>query len=120
MEKLKRHAKSQNPARQQVTFIVPLNNDLPCPAEDTPMASLALRYADGGAWSADSPEMKLLFCDNGYYLNKLPYRIVSDSDIDQNARIGQLTIRRTDQSVSAANQICRMYDMMLDGDVVIM
>ena len=121
MEKQQRYSSIRKKAGQQVTFIIPLEKNMPSPEDDTQMASLALRYADGGEWTTDSPELKLLFSDNGYYLNKLPYQIVSDSDIDQRARIGQLTVRRSsDQSVSAANQICRMYDMMVDGDVVVM
>ena len=121
MEKQKRFSTIRKAVKKQVSFIVPVYNERPSQEDDTQMASLSLRYADGGEWSTASPELKLLFCDNGYYLNKLPYQIASDSDIDHNARIGQFTIRRrTNQAVSAANQICRMYDMMLDDEVVSM
>lgn len=121
MEDHKRCAIISKPASQQVTFIVPLHNKLPFPEEDAQMTGLAVRYADGGALTTDSPELKLLFADNGYYLDKLPYQIVSADNIDHRSGIGQFTIRRSvNNAVSAANQICRMYDMMLDGEVVIM
>jgi hypothetical protein len=121
MEDYKRCTLMSKPADRQVTFIVPLHNKLPSPQEDARMSGLAVRYADGGALTTDSPELKLLFADNGYYLNKLPYQIVSAENVDHRSGIGQFTIRRSvNNAVSAANQVCRMYDMMLDGEVVIM
>ncbi len=122
MENRKRCLIMPKPAEKQVTFIVPLPNELPSLEEDdTQMAGLAVRYSDGAALTNDSPELKLLFADNGYYLNKLPYQIISEDNIDHRAGIGQFSIRRSlDNAVSTANQVCRMYDMMLDGDVVVM
>ncbi len=121
MEKLKKNSTVRKDVSQQVSFIVPVYNERPQLEDDTQMAGLSLRYADGGGWSTASPELKLLFCDNGYYLNKLPYQVASASDVDHNAGIGQFTIRRrSNHAVSAANQICRMYDMMLDDEVVTM
>ena len=67
---------------------------IPGRINDISMGGLSFSYVEGEEWYHESKELDILFGENDFYLDKIPFETVSDTIIEKESPFSQITMRR--------------------------
>ncbi len=67
---------------------------IPGRINDISLGGLCFSYVEGEEWYHESSELDILFGDDDFYLDKIPFETVSDTIIENESPYSQIIMRR--------------------------
>lgn len=67
---------------------------IPGRINDISLGGLCFSYVEGEEWYHESSELDILFGDDDFYLDKIPFETVSDTVIENESPYSQIIMRR--------------------------